>query len=56
MAQTVKEALQTRNIEMPTEIYTLLIKDVPEALKQENGSSSHFSKDATSQQGTITEV
>ena len=34
VAQRIKEALQAQNIEMPTEIYTLLIKDVPSALKQ----------------------
>ncbi|MEO0348485.1 MAG: mechanosensitive ion channel family protein [Cyanobacteria bacterium P01_A01_bin.15] len=33
VAQTVKEALQQHHIEMPTEIYTLLIKDVPAPLK-----------------------
>ncbi|MEO0397564.1 MAG: mechanosensitive ion channel family protein [Cyanobacteria bacterium P01_A01_bin.137] len=33
VAQTIKEALQEDNIEMPTEIYTLLIKDVPAPLK-----------------------
>ncbi|NJM99147.1 MAG: mechanosensitive ion channel family protein [Phormidesmis sp. RL_2_1] len=38
VAQSIKEALQTHDIEMPTEIYTLLLKDVPEELKQRNGS------------------
>ena len=33
VAQSVKEALQEHDIEMPTEIYTLMIKDVPNALK-----------------------
>lgn len=35
-AQAIKEALQAQKIEMPTEIYTLLLKDVPAELK--NGS------------------
>lgn len=33
VTQTIKEALQEQAIEMPTEIYTLLVKDVPAALK-----------------------
>lgn len=33
VAQTVKEALQEHAIEMPTEIYTLLVKDLPASLK-----------------------
>ncbi|MEM9809193.1 MAG: mechanosensitive ion channel domain-containing protein [Cyanobacteria bacterium P01_D01_bin.56] len=33
VTQTVKEALQNHNIEMPTEIYTLLVKDLPTDLK-----------------------
>jgi len=37
VTQKVKEALQSSNIEMPTEIYTLLLKDVPNELKQANG-------------------
>ncbi len=37
VSQRVKEALQTHSIEMPTEIYTLLLKDVPEEMKPSNG-------------------
>ncbi|MEL7069408.1 MAG: mechanosensitive ion channel family protein [Cyanobacteria bacterium J06581_3] len=33
VSQQVKEALQTHDIEMPTEIYTLLLKDVPDVMK-----------------------
>ena len=36
VAQTIKEALQQQNIEMPTEIYTLMVKDIPNALKAGN--------------------
>ncbi len=56
VAQKVKEALQTQNIEMPTEIYTLLLKDVPESLKNNKGSQPSLSQDADSQHGTIAEV
>ena len=55
VAQRVKEALQAQDIEMPTEIYTLLLKDVPEALKQSNGSAPAESK-KTWQQGTLEEA
>ena len=50
VAQKVKEALQKEDIEMPTDIYTLLIKDVPEELKRNSSSSS------MTQQGTLTEL
>lgn len=34
VSQQVKEALQEEhNIEMPTEIYTLLLKDAPEEMR-----------------------
>lgn len=39
VTQTIKEALQEQKIEMPTEIYTLLVKDVPAALKSEQQSA-----------------
>lgn len=59
VAQKIKEALQIHDIEMPTEIYTLLLKDVPEALKNNsennNGSAVSSSQNSLSQ-GTITEV
>ena len=55
VAQRVKEALQAQDIEMPTEIYTLLLKDVPDALKQSNGSAAAESK-KTWQQGTLEEA
>ena len=49
----MKEALQTHNIEMPTEIYTLLLKDVPEEMKQRNGGFSLNMEDGSSRQGSI---
>ena len=52
VAQKVKEALQRENIEMPTDIYTLLIKDVPEELKR-NGLSAN---NGTTQHGTLSEA
>jgi small-conductance mechanosensitive channel len=55
VAQRVKEALQTQDIEMPTEIYTLLLKDVPEAMKQNNGRGASGDSGARSQQGTLKE-
>ncbi len=55
VAQRVKEALQTQDIEMPTEIYTLLLKDVPEAMKQNNGRNASGDGGARSQQGTLKE-
>ncbi|EDX85451.1 transporter, MscS family [Synechococcus sp. PCC 7335] len=55
VAQKVKEALQEYDIEMPTEIYTLLLKDVPEELKQGNGSIVS-SNDGISQRATISEA
>ncbi len=39
VSQRVKEALQTHDIEMPTEIYTLLLKDVPEEMKPLKGQA-----------------
>ncbi|MEM8501878.1 MAG: mechanosensitive ion channel family protein [Cyanobacteria bacterium P01_D01_bin.1] len=54
VAQKVKEALQEYNIEMPTEIYTLLLKDVPDELKQ-NGSMMINPNDGKSQTATISE-
>lgn len=56
VTQRVKEALQSQNIEMPTEIYTLLLKDVPEALKQGNGLAATGSDSGPWQQGTIEEA
>ena len=56
VAQAVKEALQENNIEMPTEIYTLLVKDVPDALKQKNGSMTVKPDDGASQTATLSEV
>ncbi len=56
VTQRVKEALQSQNIEMPTEIYTLLLKDVPEALKQANGGAATGSDSGSWQQGTIEEA
>lgn len=53
VAQKVKEALQTEDIEMPTEIYTLLLKDVPEAMKQSN--SGIISGDNEGRKGTLKE-
>ncbi|MEM1251894.1 MAG: mechanosensitive ion channel family protein [Cyanobacteria bacterium P01_H01_bin.21] len=48
VTQAVKEALQEKNIEMPTEIYTLLVKDVPTALKPGRGNN-HIEQSATLQ-------
>lgn len=56
VTQRVKEALQSQKIEMPTEIYTLLLKDVPEELKQGNGSTATGSNSGPWQQGTIEEA
>ncbi len=56
VAQSVKEALQKYDIEMPTEIYTLLLKDVPDALKQKNGSMTVSADDSVSQTGTLSEA
>ncbi|MGD1898389.1 MAG: mechanosensitive ion channel family protein [Phormidesmis sp.] len=53
VSQRVKEALQTHNIEMPTEIYTLLLKDVPEEMKQRNGGFSLNMEDGSSRRGSI---
>ena len=55
VAQRVKEALQTQDIEMPTEIYTLLLKDVPEVMKQNNGRDGRGDSGARPQQGTLKE-
>ena len=52
VAQRVKEALQANNIEMPTEIYTLFLKDIPEEMKSKNGAENG----SANQQGTLTEV
>lgn len=54
VAQSVKEALQKNNIEMPTEIYTLLLKDIPEALNN-NGKLATNSENS-SQTGTLSEA
>jgi len=54
VAQRVKEALQEYDIEMPTEIYTLLLKDVPDELKQ-NGGMVINPNDGKSQTATISE-
>ncbi|MBE9062628.1 mechanosensitive ion channel family protein [cf. Phormidesmis sp. LEGE 11477] len=56
VAQRVKEALQDYDIEMPTEIYTLLLKDVPEELKQRNGSLTISPNDGVSQTATVSET
>ncbi|MGB3789842.1 MAG: mechanosensitive ion channel family protein [Phormidesmis sp.] len=56
VAQSVKEALQKYDIEMPTEIYTLLLKDVPDALKPKNGSMTVSADDSVSQTGTLSEA
>lgn len=48
VTQAVKEALQEQSIEMPTEIYTLLVKDVPTALKSDKGNN-HIEQSATLQ-------
>lgn len=55
VAQLVKEALQEHDIEMPTEIYTLLLKDVPDAMKNNNGGAVSGGSSRT-QTGTISEV
>ncbi|MGC1306374.1 MAG: mechanosensitive ion channel family protein [Phormidesmis sp.] len=60
VAQKVKEALQTKEIEMPTEIYTLLLKDVPEEMKQKSGPNNEgaiaHTNHTPSQTGTLTET
>jgi len=53
VSQRVKEALQTHSIEMPTEIYTLLLKDVPEEMQQRNGEFVTPSDDS---HGTLEEA
>ena len=55
VAQSVKEALQEHDIEMPTEIYTLLLKDVPEAMKNNSGVV-HSDEWPHTQTGTISEA
>ncbi len=57
VAQVVKETLQTEAIEMPTEIYTLLLKDIPEELKSgrkslNTGSLQTQDPQAQAQNGT----
>lgn len=54
VAQSVKEALQENNIEMPTEIYTLLLKDVPETMK--NNGNLATNADVSAQTGTLSEA
>ena len=49
VTQTIKEALQEQRIEMPTEIYTLLVRDVPSALKP-GKENSHGEQNATLQE------
>lgn len=70
VTQRIKEALKSEDIEMPTEIYTLLLKDVPESLKQghvqesdqgnaapNNGGAIAATQGSTSsQEGTLKEV
>lgn len=56
VTQRVKEALQSQDIEMPTEIYTLLLKDVPEGFKPLNGGAAERDREVRSQQGTLTEM
>ncbi len=56
VTQRVKEALQSQDIEMPTEIYTLLLKDVPEGFKPMNGEVAERDREMRSQQGTLTEM
>ncbi len=56
VTQSVKEALQSQDIEMPTEIYTLLLKDVPEGFKPMNGGVAERDRERRSQQGTLTEM
>ncbi|MEL6603307.1 MAG: mechanosensitive ion channel family protein [Cyanobacteria bacterium J06614_10] len=55
VTQRVKEALQEQDIEMPTEIYTLLLKDVPEALKTNNNGNNTQSNPVI-QTGTLSET
>ncbi len=52
VSQQVKEALQTHDIEMPTEIYTLLLKDVPEEMKPANGRALLTSTDSETEKVT----
>ena len=54
VAQRVKEALQENNIEMPTEIYTLLLKDVPEEMK--GGGTIAPNSSALDRTGTLSEA
>lgn len=49
VTQAVKEALQEQSIEMPTEIYTLLVKDIPTALKS-GKEGNHIDQSATLQE------
>ena len=56
VTQRIKEALQEQNIEMPTEIYTLLLKDVPEEMKQRNGKVAISDTEVSTQQGTLRET
>ncbi|MEL6455617.1 MAG: mechanosensitive ion channel domain-containing protein [Cyanobacteria bacterium J06623_5] len=59
VTQRVKEALQEQDIEMPTEIYTLLLKDVPEDLKasSKNNKTNGLNQNIpVSQTGTIAEA
>ena len=55
VAQCVKEALQENDIEMPTEIYTLLLKDVPEEMKN-NGQMAAVNDSELPQTGTLSEA
>lgn len=50
VTQTIKEALQQQDIEMPTEIYTLLVKDVPAALKSSGQEDNYLEQNATLQE------
>lgn len=61
VAQQVKEALQVHNIEMPTEIYTLLLKDVPDAMKPQTEPIGGDGRDPSDgkmrlQTGTLSEL
>lgn len=60
VSQRVKEALQVHNIEMPTEIYTLLLKDIPEEMKSHNAngqtSTSEANSDAATRSGVLSEI
>ncbi|MGB3300296.1 MAG: mechanosensitive ion channel domain-containing protein, partial [Phormidesmis sp.] len=58
VAQKIKEALQSNHIEMPTEIYTLLLKDIPDDLKQNNGSANdnQLGLSEAGTEGTLTEA